>query len=168
MRHHQGYTLTELLVASAVSAMALSALIALYLNGKAALRMSVTQTWAQQRALSALHTVAERTRPASRFEVYPGYAQSFVSTSQVAAGRCVNLYGAGWTSKFHVAGGCLWHNTVAGLASSNSLAASVGPATVFSAGYQRLHMTLILVDPADTNRELVRMHSSFMTRNSGI
>lgn len=168
-----GFTLTEFVMASFVTALVLLTIGALYVSCGHIMRRTSLQTWAKQQGMFATHAVQDVFRPAVSFTVFPSYtAQPGPALLPGQTGTyCIVFNLHGHTSGFYFA-----HNALYFVPDESSdlkpysgddimLATSIAHSAHFTFTYNQLDMYFRIPDPDDPQKSLFSTHSLFTPRN---
>jgi len=167
-RRWPGFTLTELLIASVTTCLAMAALTSVFLLCYTMFRSGTVQTWEQQRMNHVMERLCEITRPASALKVYVAYGWNPTATNY---GNYLLTYGKGWSSAVYRTGTTLYYVPNAAKDNRNTstddvvLATSVAPLTSFFYTDQYVRITLAFTDPRAPSNELIRAATSLSPRN---
>jgi|GEM_PF-1581648 len=169
-RHPCAFTLAEFVIASAVVALVLLTLITIYVQSTHALRHTWLRLWAQQRARTALETIAASARQAYQCELYSSYAPS--PGKQVSTGNYVRLFHTdGSTCAVYRSGTTLYFvpsealDNRASSADDIPLLSSLLPEPPFVAGYNQIRVQFTVTDDRATNTTLMAVNTYFTLRN---
>ncbi|MCX7848545.1 MAG: prepilin-type N-terminal cleavage/methylation domain-containing protein [bacterium] len=164
----RGFTLTEFLMASIITALVMLALVGVFIVGYRLYHGGTVRAWEQQRVNNAMERIADLLRPARDVKIYRSYGTSL---SQTNIGAYLFAAGAGWSSGVYRSGTVLYFvpNTVTDNRATSTddviLVTCVMPATLFCYTTRWIEITLALSDPRATNREVLRAVTSIAPRN---
>jgi Tfp pilus assembly protein PilV len=167
-RRPYGFTLTELLLASVTTSIALFALLSVYLLAFRMYRAGSAQTWQQQRMNEVMERLCEITRPASAMKLYLNYSANPAATN---FGNYLFACGKGWSSAVYRTDTTLyyvpktWTDNRSTSADDVPLATSLSAFTTFFYTDTYVRITLAFMDPRAPSNELIRATTSLSPRN---
>lgn len=171
--HPPGYSMTEFVMASFVTALLLLTLFALYISCSKLMRRAAIQTWAQQQGTYATHVIQDAFRPAVSFDIYPSYtANPGLPLAPGGTGTFCTVFNMkGQTSGFYFSGTQLYmvpdvgKDSRPGKSDDIILASSVDVDSRFTFTYNQLDMFFRIFDPQDENRILFTADALITPRN---
>ncbi len=165
---YKGYTLTELLVASAITVLVIFAMMNFFIQGNKMMYTGCMTTWGQQSANTAVEKIGLMVRPAFNIEVFESYKSD---PDMSTIGNYLKIYSSGNTSAFYTANSKLYYvdDTTSddedNISDDEVVSSNINNTNNFRIIGRRVYVNFEMMYPNSTNKEIIHSESAFKPRN---